>query len=171
MKLLALSFYLSNLLSPQALAHEGGHAPTVNDSGRYGGIVAGVMEHNHDHNHHDHDDHHSHSHHHTKDDPEVHEAPGVRYKAELVRSADQVLRLYLFNTDMSPVSPSLLSPTADAELTSMAGKKKSKQTFTLKLAGRNYQGNLPNQTNKPFDAEFVLKIAGKEMVVAFDHLD
>ena len=159
MKTLSLGAALSLFTSLTVFAHEGGHHPTVTDSGRYGGLVTAITEKP---SHHDHHDHHDHDH---------TDETTSKFKAELVRSTDHTVHLYIYTETMTPADPKSLGNEVKSSLVQGASKKTKKEGFSLKFDGKSYKGSSPAVVHKPYSMEFTILINGKENQATFSNLD
>ncbi len=144
---------LHNLLITKMHAHEGGHHPTVTDGGRYGGLIAPLVE-----EHHDHHGHHEHEH-------------ESKFKAELVRGTDLSVYVYIYKDGMNPADTKILGNDIQGAIVSGSGKKKKLEDFTLKLAGKSYTGKSPKINERPYTMEFKITIEGKKLTASFTNLD
>lgn len=132
------------------LAHDEGHGPKLNDTGSYGGVLTAVVE--------------------SKDAPKGTKAPLV-YKAELTRSQDGTVRLYIYDQAMKPLPADTLNKTASANVISSKGGKVVATPFSLNLEGASYVGKAPPPATKPFSIDVTLKSKTQELLAAFDNLD
>lgn len=131
-------------------AHDEGHGPKLSDTGKFGGLVAAVVE---------------------KKEANLGAKAKLHYKAELVRSPDGKVQLYLYDAEFKPVDASTWDKKGKA---SMASKKKGKwqsKDFDLTYDGKAFTGQMPELIGKPFNLDFVLKEKDKELLTAFDNLD
>jgi len=145
--LVAASLCMTSL---PALAHDEGHGPKLSDTGKFGGLVAAVVE---------------------KKEVKLGPKAKLVYKAELVRSPDGKIQLYLYDTDFKPVDASTWNPKG---MVSMAAKKKGKwltKEFELSYDGKAFTGQIPELIGKPYNLDFVVKDKDKELLSAFDNLD
>jgi hypothetical protein len=138
------------LLADLGLAHDEGHGPKLTDSGKYGGLVAPIVD--------------------MKDIKKGAHAD-VIYKAELVLSSDGKVRLYLYDGSMKPLDLAKFAKVAKGVLeTSSKGKHKTEE-FPLIREGKAFVGQSPKPGSKPFNLDFHLKEGEKALLTAFDNLD
>lgn len=145
-----LGILLAASLSLPAFAHDEGHGPKLTDAGRMGGVTTAVVL--------------------AKDAKLGPKAPLV-YKAELTRSEDGTVRVYLYDKDMKPLDASVLPKTADAVLQSRKGKKWTSVPFKLTRGADGYEGKAPKPAGKPFNIDVKIKEGKRELLAAFDGLD
>lgn len=131
-------------------AHDEGHGPKVSDTGKYGGIVSGVV---------------------AKADANKGAHAHATHKAELVRSGDGTVRLYVYDTAMKPVDAKSLDAKAAATVYSGTKGKTSKSEFALEQKEGTYVGTLPKAVKAPYTIEVTLKQGGKDLLTAFQNLD
>lgn len=136
--------------SNPVLAHDEGHGPKLTDTGHYGGIVTAVVQ--------------------AKDADKGEKAPLV-YKAELARSEDGTVRIYVYDKDMKPLASNILEKTAKAILISPQGKKFLTEEFKLKLEGASYIGKAPKPSGKPFSIDITFKSKSGDLLAGFNNLD
>lgn len=130
------------------LAHEG-HGEAPRDPSRFGGLLSGVVE---------------------AKKMKKNENNPVLYKAELVRSEDGTLRLYVFDLGMKSIGLDQFSQKIEASVENI--KNKIKLNFSLEKSGEYYLGKMPKVTKRPFDLFFKLKDnKGKELFIGYDNLD
>ena len=137
-------------LASAALAHDEGHGPKMSDTGKYGGIVTGVG---------------------AKADANKGAHASATHKAELVRSADGAVRLYVYDTMMKPVDLKGLDAKAAATVYSGSKTKKTKSEFPLEQKEGSFVGTLPKDVKAPYSVEVTLKQGGKDLLAAFQNLD
>ena len=133
-----------------ALAHDGGHGPQLTDTGKFGGVITGVVE--------------------TKDAAKGAHAALV-YKAELVRSDDQTVRVYVYDKTMKIIPGAQLGAKAEANIIALAGGKQSATPFALTLENNVFVGKMPKPAAKPYHIEVAFKLTDKHLLAAFDNLD
>lgn len=138
------------MLATPALAHDEGHGPKLTDTGSYGGVVTAVVA--------------------AKDAGLGAKAPLV-HKAELVRSEDGTVRVYLYDKDMKPLDVTAFDKSAKANLIAMTAGKETVLPFTLQLEGNSFIGKAPQAPAKPFNIDVVMKAKNEEFLSAFDNLD
>ncbi len=132
------------------LAHDEGHGPKLTDTGNYGGVLTAVVE--------------------SKDASKGAKAPLV-YKAELTRSEDGTVRVYVYDQKMKPLPADTLDKTASANVISSKGGKIVSTPFSLNLDGASYIGKAPAPASKPFSIDVTFKSKTQELLAAFDNLD
>ena len=132
-----------------ALAHDEGHGPKLSDTGKFGGLVSAIVE---------------------KKDAGLGAKAKLQYKAELVRSPEGKVQIYVYDAEMKPVD----AATWGKKLTATADplKKGSKaKTFEATFDGKAFVGQIPEGLTKPFNLDFVFTDKGRELLSAFDNLD
>lgn len=132
------------------LAHDEGHGPKLTDTGNYGGVITAVVE--------------------SKDAPKGAKAPLV-YKAELTRSEDGTVRVYVYDKMMKPLPGDTLAKTASAIVISSKSGKEVTTSFILNLEGAGFIGKAPPPASKPFSIDITFKSKTQELLAAFDNLD
>ncbi|HEX4925187.1 MAG TPA: hypothetical protein VFV50_13930 [Bdellovibrionales bacterium] len=137
-------------LASGASAHDEGHGPKLTDSGKYGGIVSGVIN--------------------LKDAKKGAKAELV-YKAELVRSPEGKVRVYLYDKEMKPLELAKIEPAAKGILGAKVKGKYKTDKFDLKLEGNTFIGDAPKAPAKPYNLDFQFKEPDRELLTAFDNLD
>ena len=141
---------LSVVLSHVALAHDGGHGPKLSDTGKYGGLVSGVV---------------------LKSDAKKGSSASIVHKAELVRSADGTVRVYLYDTKMVALDLKGFEAKGSAVLAAKVKGKYKDTPFTMDIKENYFVGKLPKPEGKPFNIDVTLKESGRELLTAFDNLD
>ena len=141
---------LAMSLSAHAFAHDEGHGPKISDAGKYGGLVSPVID--------------------MKEAAKGTHA-AVVYKAELVRTADGKVRLYLYDQQMAPIDTKSAVTSVKGFLEVKVKGKYKQEPFSLTLDGKSFVGLAPKSTSKPFNIDFHIKEAGRELLTAFDNLD
>jgi hypothetical protein len=138
------------MLSGGALAHDEGHGPKLTDAGKYGGLVAPIID--------------------MKDIKKGLHAEVV-YKAELVLSSEGKVRLYLYDASMKPLDLAKFTKEVKGVLeTKTKGKHKS-ENFSLTLDGKVFVGQSPKPASKPFNIDFHFHEGERTLLTAFDNLD
>lgn len=143
-----LIFITTLFISLSAFTHVGHEMPT--EPAKYGGVLGNVMEESKGHRHKGHD-----------------ERPLL--KAEVVRSEDGTIRLYVYDLKMNQLKADAFSK--EARVTVDNRRAKTKDKFTLKAAGDHFIGTMPKQRKKPFDLYITLNRSTEHLFVAFDNLD
>jgi hypothetical protein len=148
MKVILVALLMS--LSSLSFAHDEGHGPKLTDSPKQGGVVAPVVL-----------------------ASEVDKGPKATlvHKAELVRTEDGMVRVYLYDKDMNPLDLKKFDKGAKAILEVEKKKKVTKTPFTLSLDGDSFSGKAPKPSSKPFNIDIRIKEGSKELLTAFDNLD
>ncbi len=150
MKMKAILVTAGLMMSLPSFAHDEGHGPKLADTGKFGGLVSAIVE---------------------KKDAKLGPKAPLVYKAELVRSPDGKVQVFLYDATMKPVDASTWDKTGKV---SMATQKKGKwisKNFTVTYDGKAFTGQMPELLGKPFNLDFVLKDKDKELLSAFDNLD
>ncbi len=150
MKKLFLIVVLCLTLDNSARAHDEGHGAKTSDAGKYGGLVSGVI---------------------LKSDASLGETAKLLYKAELVRSNDGTVRVYVYDQNMKSQDSKAFDTKASA-IVSVKSKGKWKDTpFELAIKDGVFLGKMPKPASKPYNIEVVLKHDDKELLSAFHNLD
>lgn len=145
-----IGILLGALLSMPALAHDEGHGPKTSDAGKMGGVVTAVV---------------------LAAEAKLGPKAALRYKAELTRSEDGIVRIYLYDKAMKPLDPARFGRSAKAVLESHKKKKTSRTPFNLAMENGAYTGKAPKASTKPFNIDATFKEGDKELLAAFDNLD
>jgi hypothetical protein len=133
-----------------AKAHDEGHGPKLADTGKYGGLVSAVV---------------------LKQDAKLGGKADLVHKAELVRSTDGTIRLYLYDSKMQSLDIKNFNTKATGSLAfKMKGKWKN-TSFDLQAKDGVFEGKMPKAEAKPYNIDVVLKEGEKELLTAFDNLD
>lgn len=148
MKGFAIALMMS--LTASVIAHDGGHGPKITEAAKNGGVVAPVIK--------------------TTDLKSGAKAT-VQYKAELVRSDDGTVMVYLFDSAMKPLPLTSFEKNAKADLEYKKKGKWVKLPFELTLDGETYKGKAPTPPQKPFNIDIHLNDGKDALLVAFDRLD
>lgn len=148
-KTLAMSV-IAMMVSVGAQAHDEGHGPKLADTGKYGGLVSAVV---------------------AKNDAGKGTKAALIHKAELVRSADGNVSVYLYDADMKPLDIKSFDGKGSAVIgTKVKGKWKT-ASFDLTAKDKSFEGKMPKPEGKPYDIDVTIKENGKELLSAFDNLD
>jgi hypothetical protein len=131
-------------------AHDEGHGPKLTDTAQQGGVIAPVID---------------------KKEVKKGAKAAVVYKAELVRSEDGTVRVYLYDKTMNPLNLSGFDVTAKGIVEMKKNKKWTTVPFTLKLQDDSFTGIAPKAVSKPFNIDVTLTEKGRELLSAFDNLD
>lgn len=133
-----------------AYAHDEGHGPKLSDTGKFGGVVSGVV---------------------LKADAKKGAAAALVHKAELVRSADGTVRVYLYDEKMSPLDLKGFDGNGSASLAAKVKGKYKESTFALEKQENVFVGKMPKPDGKPYNIDVTVKESGRELLTAFDNLD
>ncbi len=131
-------------------AHDGGHGPKLTDQAKQGGVVSPVID---------------------KKDIKLGAKAAVVYKAELVRSDDGTVRVYLYDKDMVPLDLNIFDATAKGAVEMKKKKKWTTVPFELKKEAGFFTGMAPKSPTKPFNIDITYTEKGKQLLSAFDNLD
>lgn len=142
MPLIAMLFCLS------LFAHEG-HGEMPTEPARFGGILGNVVDE-------------------TKMQKKEKHNPSLM-KAEIVRSEDGTVRLYLYDLKMNLVKTDDLSKEAKGTIENR--KAKIKDQFVLQLHGNHYMGKAPKPKKRPFSVFISFTRGSEKLFVGFDNLD
>lgn len=145
-----LGILLAASLAMPALAHDEGHGPKTTDAAKMGGVMTAVV---------------------LAKDAKLGPKAALVYKAELTRSDDGTVRVYLYDAAMKPLDPARFGKSAKAVLESHKKKKTTKTPFTLTLEDGAFTGKAPKAASKPFNIDALFKEGDKEFLAAFDNLD
>ncbi|MBI4405141.1 MAG: hypothetical protein HY537_13345, partial [Deltaproteobacteria bacterium] len=132
----ALFILLSVLSGALACAHDEGHGPKLTDVGKYGGVVSPVVA--------------------TKEASLGTKAKLV-YKAELVRTEDAGVKLYLYDKDMNQLDVSRFTKSAKGVVEIIKKKKTTKTPFELSLVDGAFTGSYPKPSSRPFNIDVTVK--------------
>jgi hypothetical protein len=144
--ILALAIGFTSL----SYAHDEGHGPKLADTGKYGGLVSAVV---------------------LKSDAKKGASAALVHKAELVRSADGMASVYLYDAEMKPLDLKAFDAKATASLGAKVKKKWKDTSFPLELKDGAFVGKMPKNSSKPYNIDVTLKETDKELLTAFDNLD
>lgn len=141
-------------VSPLAFAHDEGHGPKLSDTGKFGGVVSGVV---------------------LKSEASKGSKAALVYKAELARGQDGTVRVYVYDDKMSQLDIKDFDAKATAVLL-VEGKGKNKgkfkeSKFDLAKEDKFYVGKMPKPEGKPYNIDVTLKDKSRELLSAFDNLD
>lgn len=146
MKLITLLTLL--LLSLSGFSHEG-HGEMPTEPAKYGGILGNVVSE-------------------VKMLAKDKHNPTVM-KAEIVRSEDGTVRVYLY--DLKMVQSKLEGISKEAKGIVENTKVKTKDTFALQAHGDHFMGKIPKQKKKPFNIYITFSKGIEKLFVGFDNLD
>lgn len=145
-----LGILLAAALALPAFAHDEGHGPKTTDAGKMGGVMTAVV---------------------LAKEAKLGPKAALVYKAELTRTEDGIVRVYLYGKDMKPLDLARFGKSAKAVLESHKKKKIFKTPFALTLENGAFTGKAPKAATKPFNIDAIFKEGGKELLAAFDNLD
>lgn len=149
MKSLLLSLTL--LVSTVALAHDEGHGPKLGDQPKYGGKVAAVI---------------------SKSEVNKGTKAEMRYKAELTKTNDGTIRVYLYDKKMNLLPlQEFASATGELLFKDRKTKKWTAHEFKFSKKDKSFEGKLPTQPRRPFNIDVTLKKGDKDLFIAFDNLN
>lgn len=148
MKFLTIAFLL---MSRMVFAHDEGHGPKLGDQPKFGGKVTAVI-----------------------DRQEVNKGAkaAMLYKAELTKTGDNVVRVYLYDQAMKPLSIADLGA-SEGELLFKDKKTKKMASHAFKFEKKDgfYEGKLPTEPRRPFNVDVTIKEKDKTLFMAFDGLN
>ena len=154
MKKLILTVIFGLFYGSSVFAHDEGHGPKLADSGRYGGTVSPIVN--------------------LRDASKGTKAELV-YKAEMVRSNDGKIRVYLYDSSMNTFDLAGFNKKAKGVLRAEIKGKFKKEEFEVTLEGHSFVGTHPKPPAKPFDLDFhfTQEMNGKArtLLTAFDNQD
>lgn len=133
-----------------ANAHDEGHGPKLSDTGKYGGLVSGVV---------------------LKADAKKGAGAALVHKAELVRSADGTVRVYLYDDKMAPLDLKGFDAKGSASLAAKVKGKYKESSFSLEQKENSFVGKMPKPEGKPYNIDVTVKENGRDLLTAFDNLD
>lgn len=148
MKTMILAIAL--MVSGAAFAHDEGHGPKLSDTGKYGGLVSGVV---------------------LKSEAKKGASAALVYKSELVRSIDGTVRVYLYDDKMTALDMKAFNSKGSAILIAKVKGKFKETPFALELKENAFVGKMPKPESKPYNIDVTIKDASRELLTAFDNLD
>lgn len=131
-------------------AHDEGHGPKLDEMAEQGGVIAPVID--------------------VKDSEKGAKAVVV-YKAELVRSEDGEVSVYVYGKDMRPLDLGKLDKSAKGVVETEKKGKVTKVPFSLNLADGFFTGKPPRPASKPFNIEVRFKEGERQLLTVFNNLD
>ena len=131
-------------------AHDEGHGPKLADTGKFGGIVSSVVK---------------------KADAGRGVKADLVYKAELARSTDGTVRVYLYDKEMKPLDMKNIESKASASVGAKVKGRWKDVSFPLERKDNAFIGKMPKPEGKPYNIDVTLKDSGTELLSAFDNLD
>lgn len=145
-----LIMFLALSFSSAVYAHDEGHGPKLSDTGKYGGLVSAVVH---------------------KVDAKKGSSAALVHKAELVRSGDGTVRVYLYDAEMKPLDLKGFEIKGSASLGAKVKGKWKDTSFPLELKENAFTGKMPKNDSKPYNIDVTVKENGKDLLSAFDNLD
>lgn len=149
-KLLQTTLIATLITWTSAHAHDEGHGPKLADAGKYGGLVSAVV---------------------AAGDAKLGAKAPLVHKAELVRSSDGTVRIYMYDQSMKPLDVKNFEPKGSASLASSVKGKWVETVFPLEVKEGAFTGKMPKVAKKPYNIDITVKENGKELLSAFDNLD
>lgn len=146
MKFITLFAFL--LLSHSSFSHEG-HGEMPVEPAKYGGILGNVVSE-------------------AKMLTKAKHNPALM-KAEIVRSEDGTVRIYLYDTKMVQLKLDGISKAAKGVVENH--KAKTKDIFALEAHGDHFMGKISKQKKKPFNIYITFSKGAEKLFVGFDNLD
>lgn len=137
-------------LAPLAFAHDEGHGPKLSDTGKFGGIVSGVV---------------------LKSEAGKGAKAALVYKAELARSQDGTVRVYVYDDKMNQLDVANFEAKASASLAAKVKGKYKVSQFELNKEDKVFVGKMSKPEGKPYNIDVTFKEKGRELLSAFDNLD
>lgn len=138
------------LASLTAFSHDEGHGPKLVDSGKYGGVLASVIK-------------------------EADISKGTKservYKAELVKSEDNEISVYIYDEKMNLIPMAKFHAEAKATLEIEKNHKFITEDFKLTAKANHFVGMSPKPQKRPFNIDVRIKEGNRTLFVAFDNLD
>jgi hypothetical protein len=150
MKKLFITSLTMLFLAVGAQAHDEGHGPKLADTGKYGGLVSAMV---------------------LKAEASKGAKAALVHKAELVRSSDGTVRVYVYDQAMKPLDLKSLEAKGSASLGAKVKGKWNDVAFDLERKDGAFVGKMPKPEAKPYNIDVTLKEGGKELLSAFDNLD
>ncbi|MCB0362951.1 MAG: hypothetical protein KDD35_09515 [Bdellovibrionales bacterium] len=148
MKLLTITLLLAGHF---AFAHDEGHGPKLGDQPKFGGKVVAVI---------------------NKDEVSKGTKATMLYKAELTKTNQNVVRVYLYDKEMKPMKVEEFGAAkGELQFKDRKTKKWSGHEFKFEKKDGFYEGKLPTEPRKPFNVDVTLKQMEKNLFMAFDGLN
>jgi hypothetical protein len=133
-----------------AQAHDEGHGPKLADTGKYGGLTSAVV---------------------AREDAKLGPKAALVHKAELVRSADGTVRVYIYDQTMKQLDLKSFDKAAAASIGAKVKGKWKTTSFSLDQKDGAFVGKMPKPESKPYSIDVTLKEGAKDLLTAFDNLD
>lgn len=137
-------------LTFNSYAHDEGHGPKLNDAPKQGGLVSPVV---------------------LAQEAGLGPKAEMKYKAEIVRSQDGTVRVYLYDQHMDELKSNALASKASGVLISGKKGKVIQQKFDLVWKVDHFEGKSPKPTRKPYNIDVKVMEGSIQLLVAFDNLD
>jgi len=150
MEMKKLIMAIAMMMPALGFAHDEGHGPKVSDTGKYGGLVSAVV---------------------LKSDAKKGSSAQLIHKAELVRTSDGTVQVYLYDANMKPLDLKGFDTKGTASLGAKVKGKWKDSEFKIELKDTAFHGTMPKVEAKPYSIDVSLKADGKELLSAFDNLD
>ena len=139
------------LMSQMVLAHDEGHGPKLVDQPKFGGKVAAVID---------------------KSEIKKGTKATLLYKAELTKNNQNVVRIYLYDKDMKPLTlESFKDASVELQFKDKKTKKWGSHEFKLEKKDNAYVGKLPKSPRRPFNIDVNIDENAKTLFMAFDNLN
>ena len=146
-RLMLLPLLLSSVF---ALAHEGGHEPRFEEMTRESGPMAPVI---------------------LASEAALGPKAALVYKAELVRSEDGGVTIFLYDSAQKPLKLADLSAKAKATVQTVKKGKTTKAPFELTLRSESsYVGMAPKAARKPYTIEVTFSEGKRKLSSVFENL-
>ena len=139
------------MLSQFAFAHDEGHGPKLGDQPKFGGKVAAVI-----------------------DKKEIKKGTDAEmlYKAELTKNTSNVVRVYMYDKKMSPITiKEFGSAAAEHQYKDRKTRKWVSKSFKLEKKKGYYEGSLNTKPRRPFNIDVTINNKNKKLFMAFDNLN
>jgi hypothetical protein len=137
-------------LTLSAFAHDEGHGPKLTDAPKQGGIVAPVV---------------------LDKDAGLGTKAELKHKAEIVRTQDGKVRVFLYDQAMNPLKAGTFAAKASGNLITVKKGKVNQQKFELQWKDDHFEGQAPKPARKPYNIDVKVMEGTTELLVAFDNLD
>ncbi len=138
------------LFSLNAFAHDEGHGPKLTDQPKQGGVVTSVV---------------------LAAEASKGSKATLVYKAELTRSSSGTVSVFLYDSEMKPLSLANFKELAAGELITRKKGKVAVQKFEFKRHGDHFMAQMPKPHKKPYNIDIKLSEGERALLAAFDNLD
>jgi len=139
------------LMSQLVQAHDEGHGPKLVDQPKFGGKIAAVI---------------------NKVEVKKGTKAKLLYKAELTKNNQNMVRVYLYDKDMKPLTlESFKSAKAQLQFKDRKTKKWDSFDFNLDKKENAFVGKLPQSPRRPFNIDVSINGKDKKLFMAFDNLN